>query len=103
LRWLDGEGPLVAYEGPQDVEAAPGPASGSRVWLRAAADNSPGPGRQATFSYSADGTTFTPLGPAFTMNNAWEFFLGYRFAVLNHAAQALGGEVLVERCELSTP
>ncbi|WP_329467231.1 glycoside hydrolase family 43 protein [Streptomyces sp. NBC_01431] len=79
------------------------PASGSRVWLRAAADISPGPGRRATFSYSTDGTTFTPLGPAFTMTNAWEFFLGYRFAVFNHATQALGGEVLVERFELSTP
>ncbi len=79
------------------------PASGSRVWLRAAADISPGPGRQATFSYSTDGTTFTPLGPAFTMTNAWEFFLGYRFAVFNHATQALGGEVLVERFEVSTP
>jgi hypothetical protein len=76
---------------------------GSRVWLRAAADISPGPRRQATFSYSTDGTTFTPLGPAFTMTNAWEFFMGYRFAVVNHATQALGGEVLAERFELSTP
>ncbi|MBA4866519.1 glycosyl hydrolase 43 family protein [Streptomyces sp. PSKA54] len=76
---------------------------GSRVWLRAAADISPGPGRQATFSYSTDGTTFTPLGPAFTMNERPHFFMGYRFAVFNHATQALGGEVLVERSELSTP
>ncbi|SMQ20013.1 Beta-xylosidase [Streptomyces sp. Ag82_O1-12] len=79
------------------------PTSGSRVWLRATADISPGPGRRATFSYSTDGTTFTPLGPAFTMNHAWEFFLGYRFAVFNHATKALGGTVRVERFEVSTP
>lgn len=83
--------------------AADLPAPAGRVWLRAAADISPGPGRKATFSYSTDGTTFTPLGPAFTMNQAWEFFMGYRFAVFNHATQALGGEVRVERFELSTP
>lgn len=34
------------------------------------------------------------------MTNAWEFFLGYRFAVFNHATQALGGKVRVERFEL---
>lgn len=69
------------------------PASGSRVWLRAAADISPGPGRQATFSYSTDGSTFTRLGPAFTMNERPHFFMGYRFAVFNHATKALGGKV----------
>ena len=76
------------------------PASGSRVWLRAAADISPGPGRQATFSYSTDGTTFTRLGPAFTMNKDLHFFMGYRFAVFNHATKALGGKVRVERFDL---
>lgn len=76
------------------------PASSSRVWLRATADISPGPGRQTTFSYSTDGTTFTPLGPAFTMNERPHFFMGYRFAVFNHATKALGGKVRVERFDL---
>ncbi|HSX96081.1 MAG TPA: RICIN domain-containing protein, partial [Streptomyces sp.] len=76
------------------------PASGSRVWLRASADISPGPGRQTIFSYSTDGTTFTRLGPAFTMNERPHFFMGYRFAVFNHATRALGGKVRVERFEL---
>lgn len=29
--------------------------------------------------------------------------MGYRFAVFNHATLVLGGEVLVERFEVSTP
>ena len=41
------------------------------------------------------------LGPAFTMNNAWQFFMGYRFGIFNHATQALGGTVRVERFDVS--
>jgi hypothetical protein len=37
------------------------------------------------------------------MNETPNFFMGYRFAVFNHATQALGGEVLVESFELTTP
>jgi Beta xylosidase C-terminal Concanavalin A-like domain len=62
--------------------------SGGRVWLRVNADIRPGSGRQARFSYSTDGTTFTTLGPAFTLNNAWQFFMGYRYAIFNHAPKA---------------
>ncbi|HEU5129252.1 MAG TPA: family 43 glycosylhydrolase [Glycomyces sp.] len=70
---------------------------GDRVWLRVTADISPGPGRQAVFSYSADGSDFIPLGPAFTLNDSWTFFMGYRFAVFNHATRSLGGAVTVKR------
>ena len=59
------------------------------------ADIRPGAGRPARFSYSTDGVTFTRLGPAFTLNNAWQFFMGYRFAIFNYATQALGGAVTV--------
>ena len=77
--------------------------SGGRIWLRSTADIRPGSGRQATFSYSTDGTTFVPLGPAFTLNNAWEFFMGYRFGIFNYATQALGGAVTVRSFDLTTP
>ena len=77
--------------------------SGGRIWLRATADIRPGSGRTATFSYSTDGTTFIPLGPAFTLNNAWEFFMGYRFGIFNYATQALGGAVTVRSFDLTTP
>ncbi|MEU3853718.1 glycoside hydrolase 43 family protein [Streptomyces sp. NPDC029554] len=76
---------------------------GNRIWLRATADIRPGSARPGTFSYSTDGTTFTRLGPAFSLGNDWRFFMGYRFALFNHATQALGGAVRVTRFDLSTP
>ena len=56
-----------------------------------------------TYYYSTDGVNFTALGPGFTLNNAWQFFMGYRFAVFNYAIQALCGAVTLQRFELSTP
>ncbi|MFG1660022.1 family 43 glycosylhydrolase [Micromonospora chersina] len=85
------------------TEAASAAVSGGRIWLRAAADIRPGTGRQARFSYSTDGVTFTPLGPAFTLNNAWQFFMGYRYAIFNYATRALGGAVTVRRFDMTTP
>jgi len=84
-------------------EAASAAVSGTRIWLRASADIRPGSGRQARFSYSTDGVTFTSLGPAFTLNNAWQFFMGYRYGIFNHATQALGGSVTVRRFEMTAP
>ncbi|MCE0446539.1 hypothetical protein LT493_23470 [Streptomyces tricolor] len=55
------------------------------------------------FSHSTDGITFTRLGPDFSRATTWRFFMGYRFALFNHATRALGGAVRVTRFELSTP
>jgi beta-xylosidase len=77
--------------------------SGGRIWLRISADIRPGSGRQARFSYSTDGVNFTSLGPAFTLNNAWQFFMGYRYAMFNYATRALGGAVTVKRFDMTTP
>jgi beta-xylosidase len=77
--------------------------SGGRIWLRVNADIRPGSGRQARFSYSTDGVNFTGLGPAFTLNNAWQFFMGYRFGIFNYATQSLGGAVTVRGFDLTTP
>jgi beta-xylosidase len=85
------------------AEAAGTAVSGGRIWLRATADIRPGSGRQATFSYSTDGVTFTALGPAFTLTNAWQFFMGYRFGIFDYATQALGGAVTVSSFALTTP
>ncbi|MDH2423993.1 RICIN domain-containing protein [Sphaerisporangium sp. TRM90804] len=85
------------------TEAASANISGGKIWLRVNADIRPGTGRQARFSYSTDGTNFTALGPAFTMNNAWQFFMGYRFGIFNYATQSLGGAVTVPRFDLTTP
>ncbi|MGW4207256.1 family 43 glycosylhydrolase [Lentzea sp. NPDC004789] len=85
------------------TEVASTAITGDRVWLRASADIQPGSNRVARFSYSTDGNTFTPLGPAFTLDNSWQFFLGYRFGVFNHATQALGGAVTVRRFDVARP
>jgi beta-xylosidase len=85
------------------TEVASATVTGSRVRLRASADIRPGAARPGTFSYSTDGNNFIRLGPSFSMGNDWRFFMGYRFAVFNHATQALGGAVRVLRFELSTP
>lgn len=85
------------------TEVASANISGGRIWLRANADIRPGAARPGTFSYSTDGSNFVRLGPAFTMGNSWQFFMGYRFALFNYATQALGGSVRVERFELSAP
>ncbi len=84
-------------------EAASAALSGETVWLRLSADVRPGAGKQGKFSYSSDGTTFTPIGPAYTMNNSWEFFMGYRFAMFNFATVATGGAVTVKSFTLTTP
>ncbi|MCZ7438158.1 family 43 glycosylhydrolase [Micromonospora sp. WMMC241] len=85
------------------AEQASAAVSGSRIWLRVNADVRPGAGRQARFSYSTDGTNFVGLGPAFTLNHAWQFFMAYRFAMFNYATQALGGAVTVRKFDLTTP
>ncbi|KAI3397165.1 hypothetical protein diail_11139 [Diaporthe ilicicola] len=77
-------------------QAAATPISQRRVWLRATADISPGSGRIGSFSYSLDGNTFVSFGLQLTLNNAWEFFMGYRYGIFNFATTALGGSVKVE-------
>jgi beta-xylosidase len=78
-------------------------ASGGKLWLRISADIRPGTNRQGHFFYSTDGSEFSELGPAFTMTNAWQFFMGYRFAIFNYATQALGGSVSVSSFSLEAP
>ena len=85
------------------TEQASAAISGGRIWLRVNADIRPGSGRQARFSYSTDGVNFVSLGPAFTLNNAWQFFMGYRFGIFNYATQSLGGAVTVRQFDLTTP
>ncbi|WP_462021656.1 hypothetical protein [Kitasatospora cinereorecta] len=67
------------------------------------ADIRPGPARTGAFSRGTDGITSSRLGPGFSLGHDWWFFIAYRFALFNHAPQALGGPVRVTRCELSTP
>jgi hypothetical protein len=43
------------------------------------------------------------LGNALTLNNSWELFMGYWFAIFNFATQDLGGSATVEFFELTSP
>ena len=79
------------------------PIAGDSIYLRVHADIRPGASRTARFSYSTDGTTFTELGPEFVLNNQWQFFMGYRFAIFNYATAALGGQVTVKSFEVTVP
>ncbi|OJD28651.1 xylosidase [Diplodia corticola] len=82
------------------TEVASAGISGSKVYLKVEVDIAPAGTHQGVFSYSVDGATFTRLGPAFTMNTAWQYFIGYRFGIFNFATQALGGSVLVDSFEM---
>lgn len=83
------------------TEAASQNITGGKVWLRTSADIRPGAGRQATFSYSTDGTNFMPFGNPHTLSNDWQFYIGYRFVILNFATTALGGSIKVNSFDLN--
>ncbi|KIO31139.1 hypothetical protein M407DRAFT_19771 [Tulasnella calospora MUT 4182] len=74
--------------------------SGGMIWLRITADIQPGGTKQATFSYSTDGTTFNSIGSAFTMSTSGDFLTAYRFGIFNYATSALGGYVTVPLFQL---
>jgi hypothetical protein len=69
--------------------------SGGKIWLRLQADIAPGGSKSAKFYYSTDGSGFTQIGGSFSMNTAWQFFMGYRYGIFNFATTALGGSVKV--------
>ena len=83
-------------------ESASATISSTRVWLRIYADIHVGSGKQAQFFYSTDGQKFTKIG-ALTLNNAWNFFPGYRYAIFNFATKALGGSVKIGSFTVDSP
>jgi len=76
--------------------------SGGTIWLRAIADVKTSGSKTATFSYSTNGSNFTSIGSALTLNSGWEFFMAYRFAIFNYATSSLGGKVTVASFELKS-
>ncbi|KAH7104036.1 glycosyl hydrolase [Auriculariales sp. MPI-PUGE-AT-0066] len=75
--------------------------SGGTIWLRITANIAPSSNKVATFYYSTTGQNsgFTSLG-TYTMGTAWQFFMGYRFAIFNYATSATGGYVTVPYFDL---
>ena len=75
----------------KEMESLPLPLKGEgRIWLRVNCDFR-NRNDKATFSYSLDGQTWTPIGDTLKMYYDWPDFCGYRFALFHFATQQLGG------------
>lgn len=98
---LEIENWTTANTGAEVAAGAALPSTG-KIWLRVAADVRPA-NSTATFSYSTDGSSYTRLGPTFSMYKDWHYFLGYRFGIFNYATTALGGSVTVPSFTISQP
>lgn len=84
-------------------------ADAHRVWLRVKADVTPAfshgyeaEARYATFEYSHDGLQFMQLGPAFAVSKTADTYVGYRFGLFNFATISLGGQLVVEECNIQS-
>ncbi|KAJ3130508.1 hypothetical protein HK098_000073 [Nowakowskiella sp. JEL0407] len=84
------------------VEVSRTAITGSQIWLRMSANIAPSSDHAVQFYYSTDGSKFTSFGSKFTMITAWQFFMGYRFAIFNHATKSLGGSITVRAFTVST-
>lgn len=101
--WKPNSQPRVGAQGPEVA----GGGEGANLWLQVRADVTPafagsyqGQKRYVTFWYNVDGENFEQLGPDFALDNKWQFFMAYRFAVFNFASQAKGGAVVVREFTL---
>lgn len=88
VRMVNGQKTLVMvndgtqYSGPVVTDSV--------IYLRALANYTTS---KATFFYSLDNVTYTPLGTALDMKFKLTVFVGNRFGLFNYATQALGGYV----------
>ena len=66
------------------------PMKGKTIFLRTIASNKT---KKATFEYSSDNKTFTPLGNELAMRFNLTIFTGNKFCLFNYATKELGGYV----------
>ena len=76
------------------VEASASVSKG-KIWFRGNLDARANGTHLVSFSYSTDGSSFQPLGTAYSMNVDWEYFIGYRWGIFNFATATLGGSVSI--------
>ena len=81
---------MVAWRDGQEQTVERVPVEAETVHLRTEADFRDQRDR-ATFSYSLDGETWTPIGDALQMEYTLEHFMGYRFALFSYATETPGG------------
>lgn len=90
--WATASNGTVAATGPE--------VTSSVIYLKITAAVTPAldldPVREAVFSYSTDGSSWSQLGDPYLLVNTWSYFVGYRFAAFNYATQALGGQVTLK-------
>jgi beta-xylosidase len=86
---------LVMVNNGDTVAAVPLEDTGAEqtVYLQAIASNST---EKATFQYSMDNKTFTPLGNALAMRFNLSVFTGNKFCIFNYATRETGGYVDVD-------
>jgi len=88
MRRADGQGSVAFTSAP----VALGP---EIVYLRADVDFR-GAADRASFAYSLDGVTWTPIGDGLAMEYSLGHFTGYRFAIFCYATAEIGGHVDID-------
>ncbi len=83
---------MVSAESDSPKEIASVPLKQKVVFLKVDCDYKPGADK-ATFAYSLDGKTWTPIGKPLSMVYTLPHFMGYRFGLFNFATKSPGGFV----------
>jgi beta-xylosidase len=71
------------------------PISVGKVYLQVGMDARANGSNEATFLYGTDGKNWSQLGGTFSLDNGWQYFMGYRYGIFNFATKALGGSIKV--------
>jgi beta-xylosidase len=83
---------MVSAESGKAVEVQRVPLAKSKVYLKAEC-NFKDLADTASFSFSLDGKSWTPIGSKLKMAYTLPHFMGYRFGLFNYATKAPGGFV----------
>jgi beta-xylosidase len=83
---------LVSADSDHPEEIASGPLTGATVHLKVECEFQPAP-EVARFSYSLDGSSWTPIGRPSRLSYTAPHFMGYRFALFFYSTKTAGGRV----------
>ena len=83
---------MVSADSDQPEEIASVPLSGETVHLKVECEFQPAP-EVARFSYSLDGSSWTPIGRPSRLSYTAPHFMGYRFALFFYSTKTSGGRV----------
>jgi beta-xylosidase len=83
---------MVSADSDKPEEIASVPLSGKTVHLKVECEFSPAP-EVARFSFSLDGSSWTPIGRPSRLTYTFPHFMGYRFALFYYSTKTAGGRV----------